>query len=263
MAWFPNKPSVGADIKDFFWKPWFQSIWRAIYGLTHVTTSQTTAQTITEEFLYPVDATAGGITITLPPASSWAYKQYVIRKTDSSANVVTVAVSGSDTVDGVGTVLLLKYQYESITLISDGISKWYVLNRGGSYPVKVATLAYATQSAAIGATTCYAVPADGAGWYRVHAAASVTTAATTSSAVGGTNTGLQLIYTDPVDSVAKTTNGAGAWANAGNTTGTACHASVMAYCKASTNLQFTFGYTSVGATSMVYDLKILVEYLGP
>ena len=122
------------------------------------------------------------------------------------------------------------------------------------------------QSAAIAATTLYAVPAAGEGVYRVSWTASITTAATTSSVLGGsTTTGLQLIYTNPTDTVVKTSNPVNvnnSVNTAANTTGTSVSGTFNAYCKASTNLQYQYGYTSVGATAMVYDLTIIVEYLG-
>jgi hypothetical protein len=46
--------------------------------------------------------------------------------------------------------------------------------------------------------------------------------------------------------------------SAANTTGTTIGGCSVAYCKASTNLQYAFGYTSTG-TTMVYELHIKVE----
>ena len=115
------------------------------------------------------------------------------------------------------------------------------------------------QSAAISATTILAVPGTGAGMYRISYVASVTTAGTTSSLGGAA--GFQVTYTDKNDSVVKTSNPTTPTISAGNTTATTISGVVNAYCKASTNLQYAFGYTSTG-TAMVYDLNIYVEYLG-
>jgi hypothetical protein len=127
----------------------------------------------------------------------------------------------------------------------------------------VATSTLTAQSAAIGATTIYAVPAAGAGMYRISWVASVTTAATTSCILGGAN-GFQVVYTDPTDSVAKTSNPTTVTAHtsAVNATATTVSGVVVAKCKLSTNLQYSFDYTSVGGTAMVYDLDIAVEFLG-
>ena len=117
------------------------------------------------------------------------------------------------------------------------------------------------QSAAITATTIYAVPSGGAGLYEINWSATVTTVDGSSSTLGG-STGLQAKYTDVNDSVVKTTNPTTATISAGNTTGTSIGGSVVAYCKASTNLQYIFGYTSNTPGQMIYDLNIYVKYLG-
>ena len=134
---------------------------------------------------------------------------------------------------------------------------------GAGIPSLVATVSLTGQTAAIGATTIYAVPAAGAGMYRISWIAGVTTAASTSSTLGGA-IGLQARFTDVDDSVVKTTTAinANAMISSANSTGTACSATINANCKASTNLQYLFGYTSSGATPMAYNLHINVEYLG-
>lgn len=114
------------------------------------------------------------------------------------------------------------------------------------------------QSAAISASTIYAVPASGAGRYRISWSATITTAATTSSTLGGSG-GFQVVYTDNTDNVVKTTVTGNSVTSTANTTGTAISGVLIANCKASTNLQYQFGYTSSGATAMVYDLTVLVE----
>lgn len=70
------------------------------------------------------DATSAGFSITLPAASSNAGKVFRIKKVDSSANVVTIARAGSDTIDGATSFTLIS-QYESATVISDG-TNWYL-----------------------------------------------------------------------------------------------------------------------------------------
>jgi len=90
--------------------------------------------------------------------------------------------------------------YNGIATVSDGV------------PAEYATVDLTAQAAAITATTLYAVPAAGAGMYRVSWVAKVTTPATASSTLGGTN-GFQLLYTDQNDSVVVTTP---AWWGGGN-----------------------------------------------
>lgn len=138
--------------------------------------------------------------------------------------------------------------YNAITTVGQGI------------PSVVAVANLTAQGAAITATTIYAVPAIGAGFYRVSWVATVTRAATTSSVLGGTN-GFRLTYTDADDSVVKTSapTTISHQTSAGNTTATQVSGCLNAYCKASTNLQYAFDYTSVGGTSMQFNLHISVE----
>lgn len=115
-----------------------------------------------------------------------------------------------------------------------------------------------SQSAAISATTLYAVPAASTGMFRVSWVATVTRAATSSSTLGGSG-GFQIIYTDADDSVVKTSLTANSITSTANTTATTVSGCLVCYAKASTNLQYQFGYTSSGVTTMQYNLHIKVE----
>lgn len=123
----------------------------------------------------------------------------------------------------------------------------------------VASSSLTAQSAAIGATTIYAVPANGAGFYRISWVATVTTPGTTSTLGGAT--GLQVRFTK--GAVVKTTTPQSVtnFTSITNTTAAACTGVFCGYCDASTNLQYLFGYTSTG-TVMQYSLDIKAEYLG-
>ncbi len=148
-----------------------------------------------------------------------------------------------------GTIDLLKVTtYNSIATVANGV------------PSILAVSDLTAQGAAIGATTLYAVPAAGAGFYEVSWVATVTRAATTSSVLGGAG-GFQIIYTDADDSVVKTSNPTTVISSAGNTTATSISGVFCAYCKASSNLQYSFGYTSVGGTAMQYNLHISIKKL--
>lgn len=137
-------------------------------------------------------------------------------------------------------------QYNGITLVNNGV------------PSQVATSSLTAQGAAISATTIHAAAASGL--YRVSFVASITRAATTSSALGGTN-GFQIKFTDPNDSVVKTTSTTMFITSAGNTTGTVIAGTALVNAKAGTNIQYLIDYTSVGVTSMQYDLSVMVEKL--
>jgi hypothetical protein len=161
--------------------------------------------------------------------------------TQASALVTTVKY------DGIYHEKIVK-EYNNIATVNGGV------------PAEYATASLTAQAAAKTATTLYAVPASGAGYYRVSYVATVTRAATTSCVLGGAN-GFQIIFTDPTDSVVKTSNPTTPVISAVNATGTTISGCLIANCKASTNLQYQFGYTSVGATTMQYDLFVTVEKL--
>jgi len=76
-----------------------------------------------------VNTTGGAVTITLPTAAS-VRSGFVITIKDIGAatetNPITVARSGSDTIDG-ATSIILYAQYSAATLISNGSNAWRVI----------------------------------------------------------------------------------------------------------------------------------------
>lgn len=72
-----------------------------------------------------VDATSGGITITLPSAASATESIFTIKKKDVTSNAVTVDASGAELIDGAVTYAL-NTQYEAIKIQSDG-SAWWII----------------------------------------------------------------------------------------------------------------------------------------
>jgi len=75
------------------------------------------------DFLILADATAGAVTVTLPPVASSLGALIVVKKTDASANAVTVDGSGAETIDG-ATTQALAAQYDAVTVVCDGIAWW-------------------------------------------------------------------------------------------------------------------------------------------
>ncbi|MGH8897506.1 MAG: hypothetical protein ACRDZ4_10880 [Egibacteraceae bacterium] len=148
-------------------------------------------------------------------------------------------------------------RYNAIATVSNGVPAEYV------------TVDLTSQSAAIGGgaaatTVLYAVPAAGAGMYRISWYLKVTTAASVSSTLGA----LTVAFTDASDSVAQVFT-AGGFSQLGsaltttafNTTGTALYGSLIVNAKASTNITYGVGYTSAGGTAMVYEVHMKVEVL--
>lgn len=85
-------------------------------------TKTTTYAILTTDVVVFTNAAAGGFTVTLPTAVGAAGKYYIIKKQDSTENVVTVATTSSQTIDGTGQ-WLISTPYQSITVLSDG-SNW-------------------------------------------------------------------------------------------------------------------------------------------
>lgn len=68
------------------------------------------------------DATSGAITVTLPAVSAdiWV----AVKKTDASANAVTISVSAAGLIDGSASVIL-NSQYDAVDVYSDG-TNWHI-----------------------------------------------------------------------------------------------------------------------------------------
>jgi len=104
-------------------------------GATGAVDAKTAAYTITTgdaTKTIAVDATSGALTITLPAAASATNGfEVTVKKTDSSANAVTIDGNAAETIDG-ATTLALSNQNDSATLRCDG-SNWFVVatDRGG------------------------------------------------------------------------------------------------------------------------------------
>lgn len=144
-------------------------------------------------------------------------------------------------------------KYNNIPTVSNGI------------PYEVATVDLTAQSAAIGTTTLYTVPASGAGQYRLSWNAKITTAAGVSSTLGG----LTITYTDP-DGIAVPATVVGADISGGTIASTATTNNtatglwgipLLLNCKASTNITYSMGYASNAANAMQYNLHIKLEAL--
>lgn len=68
------------------------------------------------------DATAGAITITLPPAAALLGEMVWIKKVDGGANAVTVDADGAETIDGAATYAIPGGTRGSVTVRSTGTS---------------------------------------------------------------------------------------------------------------------------------------------
>ena len=107
--------------------------------------SKTGAYTATQDdYMLLCDATAAAFAITLPSAATVkAGKEYVVKKTDSSVNAITVDPDGTETIDGSATYTI-SLQNDWIAFISDG-TNWRVVGRA---KFLVPSAAYALTDAA-------------------------------------------------------------------------------------------------------------------
>lgn len=182
----------------------------------------------------------------------------------------TLKTSGAATIGG--NITGLDTTVRTLTTTGDNTLGGFtnISNRINSYngwvtaapgvPPIMASVQRTGLGAAVTATTILNDTTTSSGMYRVCWSAKRTRIATTSSVLGGTSLGLQLIYTDANDGQTVTTqaNLAGS-TNATNTLTGQASGCLVVYAQGSTNIQYEFGYTSVGATTMQYELEVEIE----
>ena len=78
-----------------------------------------------EDGLILANSTGGALTVTLPLAATMTGRVVTVKRVNGGGNNVTIARSGSDTLDG-ATSLTLSSQYQSYTLQSDGSAGWWI-----------------------------------------------------------------------------------------------------------------------------------------
>lgn len=135
-------------------------------------------------------------------------------------------------------------------LVSDPWAKWLQFNNVTLQNTpRIATPAsHTTQSASI-TTTAFLPGSFNGGLYRLTFYAEVTTAATTSSS-------LEVTFLWTAQTLTKT---ATSTAMTGNTTTTVNSGSFLVLADPNTPISYSTTYSSVGATSMVYNVYLLLE----
>jgi len=71
------------------------------------------------------NATGGNMTVTLPSAVTFASRTLTVKRTNTTANTVTVG-SAAGTIDGAATYIIPGGTLNSITVVSDG-TNWYII----------------------------------------------------------------------------------------------------------------------------------------
>lgn len=85
----------------------------------------TTGNVVSGDYLIIADATAGAITLTLPPAALVPGRIYAFKRINSGGNQVIVDPSGAETIDGAATHTLTP-QWNALTIMSNGVA-WFKL----------------------------------------------------------------------------------------------------------------------------------------
>ncbi len=69
----------------------------------------------------------GAQAVTLPAAADCAGRSLTFKKTTADAVAATLTRAGSDTIDGATTVATIDAQNDTITIVSDGGTAWYIV----------------------------------------------------------------------------------------------------------------------------------------
>jgi hypothetical protein len=74
-----------------------------------------------------VDASGGPVTVTLPLAALMNGRSVTVKKIDTSANLVTVAAPGGNTVEAIASITLGAGSFrEGVELVNDGATAWWI-----------------------------------------------------------------------------------------------------------------------------------------
>lgn len=92
--------------------------------VTKTITNANSPYTLTsDDHMVFADATSGPITVVTPAAASYTDQSWIVKKTDSSSNAVTLDGNSSETIDGQATISFILGGYE---IISDG-TNWEII----------------------------------------------------------------------------------------------------------------------------------------
>ena len=85
----------------------------------------TSGNVVSGDYLIIADATAGAITMTLPPAALVPGRIYVFKRINPGANAVIIDGYAAETIDGAATHTRTP-QWNSMTIMSNGVA-WFIL----------------------------------------------------------------------------------------------------------------------------------------
>lgn len=96
----------------------------ALNGPIPISTKNSNYTVMLNDGFLLADCSSGNLIFTLPTAASAISKVFYIKKSDSTANTLTIQANGSETVDGANTISI-PTQYQSFSLVSSG-SAWFL-----------------------------------------------------------------------------------------------------------------------------------------
>ena len=96
----------------------------ALYWNTISSTSTGYTVTTTDTVIL-IDASVGNVTVDLPAAAANLDRVLIVKKTDSSSNIVTIDGNSTETID-TSTSIDITSQYEAVTIVCDG-SNWHII----------------------------------------------------------------------------------------------------------------------------------------
>lgn len=99
--------------------------WHPVYAVVSKVAADSPYTALATDDVILCNATAGAITVALPTAVGITGRAYTIKKTDSSANAVTIDPNAAETVDGSATKAIVS-QNAAYTVMSDG-TNWRVV----------------------------------------------------------------------------------------------------------------------------------------
>ena len=80
----------------------------------------------TQQFVL-IDPSGGNVTINMPTAATYPGRQIFFKLTQNvGPHIVTLQRQGSDTIDGDTTYTGLDFQYEAISVVSNGETGWFI-----------------------------------------------------------------------------------------------------------------------------------------
>lgn len=118
-------------------------------GTVSVATKTTTYTALSSDDVILCNATSAAFTVSLPTAVGLTGKQYVIKKTDSTFNAVTIDPNSTETIGGSSTTTL-NTQGESLRFVSDG-ANWQIIDR--TIPAGTVSVTMAANGFTGGSTT--------------------------------------------------------------------------------------------------------------